>query len=426
MKSILLCFQVHQPFHFQTFRFLDIGTNRSYYDDLRIEREINEAATNYYMPANDFLLKLINKNKGKLKLAFYISGTAIDQFLMYEPEVLSSFRQLADTGYVEFLGGTTSHSLISLTNRKDELVNQLNDFQAKITYLFEKKPTVFVNSDLLYSDLIGKDVYDSGYRAMISNGTHKTLIWRSSNYVYSNCIEPKMHIYFRNEQISDEFTNILNNLNANVKDVNANNFISILRNLHQDEPLLNLYLDYKVLGGFGIEKKQKFIQSFISQINRIANIGFKLPSEITEIYGPVAQINATEPICWLNNFHSYYYPGNELQMEAIKQLYLLKEMVDNVDDINLQKDWQYLQTSDHIHLMDDQHPAYFNNNISNCIYKSKYDAFINFMNILDDFRIKILEETKAKEKREMSGFQRKGKSKKESTPLHSENKLPTE
>ena len=414
MKSICLCFQVHHPFHFQTFRFLDIGSNKSYYDDLRIEREINEAAINYYLPVNEFLLKLLNKNKGKLKLAFYISGTALDQFLMYEPEVLTSFRQLADTGQVEFLGGTSSHSLISLTNLKNDLVNQLKDHQSKIAYLFGKKPTVFVDSDLIYSDLIGKDVLASGYRAMITNGTRKTLIWRSPNYVYSNCINQKMHVYFRNEMISDELTGILNNLNSDVKDTNANNFISILRNLNQDEPLLNIYLDYKVLGGFGIEKKEKFIRSLVSQINRMTNMSFVLPSEIAEIYGPVAEINANEPICWLNNFHSYYYPGNELQVEAIKQLYILKAIVDNIDDINLQKDWQYLQTSDHVHLMDDQHPAYFSNNISSCIYKSKYDAFINFMNILDDFRIKILEKAKEKEKKQTS-YRGKSKIRKQGT-----------
>ncbi len=122
MKSISLCFQVHHPFHFHTFR-----------------------------------------------------------FLMYEPEVLISFRELADTGQVEFLGGTSSHSLISLTNLKDELENQLKDYQSKIAYLFGKKPTVFVNSDLIYSDLIGNDIADSGYQAMITNGSRKTLIWRSPN-----------------------------------------------------------------------------------------------------------------------------------------------------------------------------------------------------------------------------------------------------
>ncbi len=399
MKSICLNFQVHHPFHFQTFRFLDIGSEKSYYDDLRIEREINEAAINYYLPSNNFLLKLINKSKGKLKVAFYISSTAIDQFLMYEPEVLTSFRQLAETGQVEFLGSTMSHSLISLTNLKTELINQLKDYQAKILYLFGKKPQVFVNSDLLYSDFIGKDVADAGYRAMITNGSRKTLIWRSPNYVYSNSFMPKMHVYFRNELISDELAGHLNRLNSDKKEININSFLSLLNNLNKEEPILNLYLDYKSLGGFGIDKKEKYFQTLVSQINRMRDIDFVLPSEIAERYGPVSEINATEPICWLNNFHSYYHPGNELQTEAIKQLYMLNNMVSGIDELNLQKDWQYLQTTDHIHLMDDQHPAYSGD--GNYQYKTKYDAFINFMNILDDFRLRIHKESKKKEKKEV-------------------------
>lgn len=421
MKSICLCFQVHHPFHFQTYRFLDIGSNKSYYDDLRIEREINEAAINYYLPSNDFLLKLINKYKGKLKVAFYISGTAIDHFLMYEPEVLNSFRQLADTGHFEFLGSTTSHSLISLTNLKTELIQQLKDYQSKITYLFGKKPLVFVNSDLLYSDFIGKDVADAGYRAIITNGSRKTLIWQSPNYVYSNIFQSKMHIYFRNEVVSDELAGNLNRLNSEENEINTNSFISLLNNLNKEEPLLNIYLDYKSLGGFGIEKKEKLIQKLVSQIIRRPDMNFILPSEIAERYGPVAEINTNEPICWLNNFHSYYYPGNELQTEAIKQLYMLYEMADNIEDLNLQKDWQYLQTTDHIHLMDDQHPVYNGDGISNCIYKTKYDAFINFMNILDDFRLKLHKASKKKEKKAPTQVQNKNR--KHTTPTRTTNNL---
>lgn len=417
MKNICLCFQVHHPFHFQTFRFLDIGSTKSYYDDLRIEREINEAAINYYLPTNDYLLKLIKKNNGKLKVAFYISGTAIDQFLMYEPEVLNSFRQLADTGHVEFLGGTSSHSLVSLTNLKMELIHQLKDYQSKITYLFGKKPKVFVNSDLLYSDFIGKDVADSDYRAMITNGTRKTLIWRSPNYVYSNVFKSKMHIYFRNEMINDELASNLNRLNSKEQEINTNNFASVLNSISKDEPLINIYLDYKLLGGFGIEKKEKFIQQLVSQINKKPDMGFLFPSEIAEQYGSVAEIHSNEPTCWLNSFHSDYYPGNELQTEAIKQLYLLNEMADSIDDLNLQKDWQYLQTADHIHLMDDQHPAYTGER-SNSIYKTKYDAFINFMNILDDFRLKIHKVDKEKKK---SSTPIQNKTRKHTEPARSSN-----
>ncbi len=398
MKSISLCFQVHHPFHFQTYRFLDIGSNKSYYDEQRNEREIIEAATNYYLPTNEFLLKLISKSKGKLKLTFYISGTAIDQFLMYVPKVLNSFRQLADTGQVEFLGSTSSHSLISFTNRKTELVNQIKDYKAKIGYYFEKKPHVFVNSDLMYSDLIGKDIYESGYRAMITNGIRKMLTWQSPGYVYSNCLKQEMHVYCRNELISNQLEDQLNKLISDESNITINSFMAILHNHTKEEPVLNIFNDYKILGGLGIDKKHSFFKAFVTQVNKSNEMEFVFPSEISERYGPVSVIKAYEPICWVNHFHSDYYPGNELQTEAIKQLYLLGGLISEIDNINLQADWNYLQTSDHIHLMDDQHPEYHSDENSDCIYKTKYDAFINFMNILDDFRLRLIKESKKNEK----------------------------
>lgn len=394
MKNICLCFHVHHPFHFQTFKSSDIGTNKPYFDDVRIEKEIHEAAINYYLPSNSFLLKLINQFKGKLKLAFYISGTASDQFLMYQPKVLTSFRELADTGNVEFLGGTSSHSLVTLTNHKKELVQQIKDNQAQTKYLFGIKPRVFVNTDLIYSDMIGKDIGEAGYRAIITNGSRKTLTWRSPNYVYSNILKPKMDVYFRNEQLSNELANQLSSFGVDPKTSHPNSFFSLINNPTSNEPLFNIYLDYKALGGLEIEKKQQFMEAVIAQIYKSKTLGFIFPSEIAERIGSVATIAASEPICWVNNFHSNYYPGNDLQVEAIKQLYLLQNTASRIDDdINLQKDWQYLQTSDHFHLMDDQHPIYQNSTIENHPFKNRFDAFINFMNILDDFRLKIQTKT---------------------------------
>jgi len=136
MKSICLCFQIHHSSHLQTFRFLDIGGNKSYYDVPCVEKAITEAAANYYLPSNDFILSLINKYKEKLKFTFYISGSAIDLFLMYAPEVLTSFRTLADTGQVDFLGGTSAHSLVSLTSQKGEFYSQIKEHQFRIENLF--------------------------------------------------------------------------------------------------------------------------------------------------------------------------------------------------------------------------------------------------------------------------------------------------
>ena len=399
MKNICLCFQVHHPFHFQRFRFSDIGTARSYYDEERIEREIYEAASHSYIVSNQFLLNQLKKYKGKLKLAFYISGTACDQFLMYVPEVINSFRELADTGQVDFLGGTSSHSLITLTSHKKELIQQVKDHQAKIKYLFGVKPQVFVNTDMIYADLIGKDIFEAGYRALMTNGSSKTLAWRSPNYVYSNPYRPKMKVYFRNEQVSDELSSQLESLDAKIDTSPSSGLETLNTNFQNHEPLLNIYTDYKNLGGVEAKKKQGLMEALFSQVTNSSTMSFALPAEIADRYGAVASISASDPICWVDQFQSHYYPGNELQTEAIMQLYSLESPVSRLDDLNTQKDWQYLQTSDHIHLMDNQHPCYLEGNAGKGIFRTKYDAFINYMNIVDDFRLKILRQIDKKEKK---------------------------
>lgn len=400
MRSICFCFRVHHPFHFQLFHTSDVGTSKSYYDDLRIEREIKDAAINYYLPSNDFLLDLVKQYKGQFKLAFYISSTASDQFLMYEPEVLPSFNRLADTNLVDFLGSTYSHSLVTLTNHKKELVNQIRDHQSKTKFLFGIRPQVFTNSDLMYSDLIGKDIADAGYRAMITNGAPKTLEWRSPNYVYSNPYRPHLNVYFRNETISDSLTATLKSLRSE-SDIYTDEVFHLISNVPENEPLVNIYLDYQALGGIGTNLKHLFLERLVSQIIQSNAFEFILPHQIADQYGPVAPIHATDPICWVNNFNAGYFPGNDLQVEAIKQLYLLQNLVNKVDDLNLHKDWQYLQTSDHIHLMDDQHPIYQYDGESR-IYQTKFDAYANFMNILDDFRLKLHKAAKPKEKAQAS------------------------
>jgi len=60
---------------------------------------------------------LIKEYGTRFRICYSISGTALDQFEMYAPEVLESFQRLVSTGCVEILGETYSHSLSSLRNK---------------------------------------------------------------------------------------------------------------------------------------------------------------------------------------------------------------------------------------------------------------------------------------------------------------------
>jgi alpha-amylase len=397
MKNICLYFQIHHPFSFQTFRYFDVGNSKSYYDDFRIEREINEAVTNYYLPLNDFLIRQIDQSKGKLKLSFYISGTALDQFLIYTPKILTSFRQLADTGQVEFMGGTSSHSIVSLGENKEEFQRQISLNRERIEYYFGKKPQVFVNTDLIFTNRIYEIISDSGYSALLTNGCNKILQWRSPNYFYSGENQKKIKILFRNEFISNEFATLLQNPAILENPEILKQFLAKFQAIGDEEPLINIYLNYLTLGGTAIDSKLPYFRRFISKINNSKQYRFDLPTVLMEKFGPVSEIGTEEPVCWAEHFHPSYYPGNELQTDAISQLFKLKTQTEHLDNTNLKIDWQYLQTSDHFHLMDENHPAYHDEFSNTYIYKSKYDAYINYMNILEDFRHRLAAE-KARKK----------------------------
>jgi len=399
MKNICLYFQIHHPFSFQTFRYFDIGESKSYYDEWRIEREIRDTATNYYLPTNNYFLKLIHQFKGSLKLSFNISDPTLDQFLIYAPELVTSFRQLSDTGQVEFTGSTNSHSIISLADKKNEFIQGIKLNQERTEYYFEQKPKLFVNTDLLFNNRIAELVAEAGYLAILTNGINKILHWRSPNYLYYTEDQKKTKVLFRNENVSNELTSLLVNPNKIEARKQYKNLFAILTTINPNEPIINIYLDYKSLGGVNRLEKQLLFRSFVSEIIKNDRHRFSLPLQVIELYGPISEIGTDEPICWVEQFHSDYYPGNELQKDAIKQLFKLTQKIESTDDNNLKIDWKNLQSSDHFHLMDENHPAYKENCPAQSIYKSKYDAFINYMNILEDFRLRLkAEEVKQKSK----------------------------
>jgi alpha-amylase len=397
MKNICLYFQIHQPFFFQTFRFFDIGESKTYYDDWRIEREIQDAATNYYLPTNNYLLQLIHHYKGDLKLSFNISGTALDQFLIYAPELVTSFMQLSDTGQVEFTGSTDSHSIISLADKKNEFIQSIKLNQKRTEYYFGQKPRLFVNTDLLFNNRIAEIAAEAGYSAILTNGTNKMLQWRSSNYLYSAEDQKQTTMFFRNENISNELSSVLLNTDKTEARKQIKELLSAMTAIRTDDPITNIYLNYKALGGRNRLDKQRLLQTFVSKIIKNKSCCFGLPSKITEQYGPIAKIGTVEPVSWVEHFHADYYPGNELQKDAINQLFKLSKKAASTNDNNLKTDWKYLQSSDHFHLMDENHPDYNLNYSPQNSYKSKYEAFINYMNILEDFRLRLkAEEAKQK------------------------------
>ncbi len=392
MKSISLSFQVHQPFRLKEYRFSDICNDPYYYSDRENERMIKEAAKNWYLPTNERLLDLLNQYEGGFRVAFSISGTALDQFSMYAPEVIESFQRLADTGCVEFIAETYSHSLASLKD-KDEFIHQVKSHSEKIEELFGQKPEVFKNTELVYNDSIGSIISEMGFKAVITEGARHILKWRSPNYIYRNPGSSELAILFKNVPLNDDIAFRLANADWTGWPRIENNYLAVLNKIPDHENVVNLIVDYDLVcqGQSKATKSYNFLKSFPSAVFEMTDFNFMTPSEICDFNNPQSEIVIPETVSRTDNEGGdlLAWIGNDLQKEALEKLYGLNEKIKLCNDPKLLKDWNYLQTTNHFYYMSSKFFSY--KEISSFInpYNNPYEAFMNYMNVLNDFSYRV-------------------------------------
>ncbi len=391
MKTICLNFQIHQPFRYRKYRFFDIGNDSYYYDDYANETIMRKIADNCYLPANHILLKQIKKSKGKFKVSFSISGVALDQFRLYAPEVIDSFKELAATGAVEFLSGTYANSLVSMVDEQ-LFAKQVNAHDDLIEELFQQRPKVFRNTELIYSDELGDLIYRMGFETILTEGAKHILGWKSPNYLYCNALNPRQKVLMRNYRLSDDLSFRFSNSSWSEYPLTATKMTAWLVDLPKKEEIVNIFLNYETFGE--IQKKNSGIFDFLDalpeMILKTKELTFSTPSEAVKMLQPVSAVHVLHPISWADEERDLSaWLGNELQKEAFNHLYALKERVKQCTDPQIAKDWIYLQSNDHLYYMctkffsDGEVHKFFNP------FGSPYEAFINYMNVLSDFTLRL-------------------------------------
>ncbi len=330
------------------------------------------------------LLDLIRQYKGKFKVAFSISGVALEQLEIYSPEVIDGLRELARTGNVEFLTETYAHSLASLAD-PEEFKQQVAMQAERIKMLFDQTPTVLRNTELIYSDDIADMACEMGYSKMITEGAKHILGWKSPNYLYQSQNRPELKLLLKNSRFSDDITYRFSNYNWSEYPLTAEKFISWIADTPQEEQVINLFMNYETLGN--LQPSYTGIFEFMKALPRFAfdqGIGFATPSEIMDVHKPVGAISVPTPISWTDEERDVgAWLGNTLQKGAFKLLYDIAERVRLCTDRRLKQDWLYLQSSDHFYYMSTKHFSGGHSNFSP--YESPYDAFNNYMNVLSDF-----------------------------------------
>jgi alpha-amylase len=384
-KSIVLYFQVHQPVRLRPFSFFDIGNGQAHFDDGHNREVIQRVSRACYLPTNAMLLRLIAEHP-EVRIAFSVSGSVIDQFREYAPEVLESFKALAQSPSVEFLGETDYHSLACLMPG-DEFEIQVLDQVAKLHEHFGVRPTIFRNTELIYSDDVARRAEALGFRGILADGAERLLHQRSPHHLYQ-APDSEMKLMLRNYRLSDD---IAFRYIQDGKALTTTKYMSWLSGLPAGEELVVLGMDYETFGEHHRDSGiLQFLESFLKAVARHKSFRMLTPSEVIATHSVHETLSVPHYTSWADEERDLSaWLGNDMQNDAFESLMRLEQDVRRTNDAALTDHWRKLQTSDHFYYMSTKKNADGNVHAYFSPFNSPYEAFINYMNVLQDFTLLV-------------------------------------
>ncbi|MBU4283937.1 MAG: glycoside hydrolase family 57 protein [Nanoarchaeota archaeon] len=392
MVSICFYFQVHQPYRLRNYNVFEIGKNHSYTNKQKNLDILKKVAEKCYLPTNKLMLDLLNKHE-EFKISYSFSGVILEQFEELMPDVLQSFKDLVDTGKVEILDETYYHSL-SFLHSKREFKEQVILHNKKIRSLFKQKPCIFRNTELVYNNELANFIESMGYKGILAEGADHVLGWRSPNFIYTPKTTSRIKLLLKNYKLSDDVAFRFSDKSWKEWPLTVDKYASWINAVNGNGNLVNLFMDYETFGEHqwadtGIFD---FLRNLPGELLKHPDNDFKTPSQAIKTYNPVSELDIHSPVSWADiERDTSAWDGNDMQKSAINEVYLMEKAIKKSNDKKLINDWRKLQTSDHFYYMctkwfnDGDVHKYFNP------YDNPYDAFITFMNILNDINFRLKE-----------------------------------
>ena len=389
MASVCFYFQVHQPFRLRRYSVFD--SEPTYFDEYKNAEICRKVAQKCYLPANRLMLDLVRRFGKEFSCSYSITGVALEQFQKWAPEVVDTFRALADTGQVEFLAETYYHSLAFLYSR-DEFRDQVTAHAAKMFETFGVRPRVFRNTELIYNNDLGHYLQGMGFLGVCAEGADHVLGYRSPNFLYRPIGADRIALALKNYRLADDIAFRFSDRHWKEWPLTAEKFAGWVDQVNGNGFVVNLFMDYETFGEHQWADSGifDFMYHLPEQVLKRPDNNFMTLSRALQAYAPVGELDIPHMVSWADVERDLSaWLGNAMQSNALHELYRLEEPVKASKDGQLIHDWRRLQTSDHFYYMctkwfaDGDVHKYFNP------YESPYDSYINFMNVLDNIRTRI-------------------------------------
>ena len=390
MTSVCLYFQVHQPFRIREYNYTEIGVDHFYEDYEKNVSILNKVAEKCYLPCNALMLDLIRRHNGRFRISYSMSGTVLEQFEKYRPEVIESFKKLVETGCVEILSETYHHSLAFLY-AKNEFERQVKKHDEKVKEIFGVEPKVFRNTELIFSNEIAKYVSQMGFKGMLCEGVDRYLNGRSPDFVYGTTGVDGFKLLLKNYKLSDDIAFRFSNREWRDYPLTAEKFAGWIHGHAGNASCINLFMDYETFGEHQWKETGifDFLDALPEKILSHPDFDFKTPSEVMETYSINDEYDVPYVTSWADAERDLSaWNENKMQKHALHKIFSLEKKVKKLNRDEITDVWSKLTTSDHFYYMstkfwsDGDVHKYFSP------FDSPFDAHIFYMNTLSD-----LEET---------------------------------
>jgi alpha-amylase len=388
-------FQVHQPLRLRKVSLLNVlsGQVPPSPKDAYFNRELNEqifrkVAAKCYLPTNELLLRLIEEHGGDFRFSFSLTGVFLEQCEMFGKDVLDSFKRLADTGKVDFLAETYYHSLASFYRDGSEFDAQVRMHHEAIRSLLGVSPQVFRNTESIFSNGIALRAEKLGYRGIIAEGIERVLGWRSPNYLYSVKGCDKIKVLMRNYQLSDDMGYRFSAKGWKEWPLTAEKYAGWLAKC--DGQMVNIFMDFETFGEHHWHDTGifSFLRHLPSACLAHPNLNFRMAREVAE-WDARGEMDIPYPTSWADMERDLSaWLGNDMQHACFEAMESLGDAARRQGGESLEA-WRLLQSSDHLYylctksLSDGDVHKYFSH------YDNPYEGFINYMNIIQDFKSRL-------------------------------------
>jgi alpha-amylase len=387
---IVLYLHMHQPWRLARFRYLDLGSGRSYFDtdrNLDIFRGISERC---YRPTLDRLLRALESHP-EFRLSLSVTGTFVEQARVAAPDVLDRIRALVRTGRVSLLAETYYHSLAFLVP-PPEVAEEVALHRAMLRTEFAADPKVLRMTELAYSDDLARFAESERFSGMLAEGWEGMLRGNSPTYRYCAAPAPTVMLLLRHYPLSDDVGFRFSSKEWSEYPLTAEKYARWLAATPGE--LVGLFMDFETFGEH--HSAQTGILNFLSALPEAVRHENGLTWATVEeaIQGaPRDTLSVPYTMSWADqNRDLGAWLGNDLQRSAFEAVKKVGQIVRQANDPAILTDWRKLLTSDHFYYMyvsghgaDQGVHQYFSS------YDSPYDAYANYMNALSDLRRRALE-----------------------------------